>query len=277
MCNSYLITADEELLRYVGRGVYLPSYGQMKLAIGPFDQALFLKGSADEAGMAGVLGQWGMIRPGQTGRIEYKERPNKRPGGEPVKTPMLKNNARFETVAKSPAFRDAWKNGRRCLIPADLLREPNWETGKNVWWQLRRADGLPWMVAGIWSEWTDPETGELVPNYAMLTVNVDSHPLLNRLHRPEVDMVTRKPLPPEEQDKRGECHIEPKDWRTWLHGSLDEAAQLLVPAPVEMFDQSDALAIDRELATIESEPTKDDQAGLPNTWHLSTSESVCKT
>lgn len=27
---------------------------------------------------------------------------------------------------------------------------------KNIWWQFERADGLPWALAGIWSEWTDP-------------------------------------------------------------------------------------------------------------------------
>lgn len=155
MCNSYTITAEHELQAYVGRHANLPKFPKMKLVLGPFDQGLFLRGSADAASLTGVLGQWGMIRPGQQGRIEYKERPNKRPGGAPVKVPMLKNNARFETVAKSPAFRDAWKTGRRCLIPANTLREPNWETGRCVWWDLRRADRLPWMVAGIWSEWTD--------------------------------------------------------------------------------------------------------------------------
>lgn len=261
MCNSYTITPQNELLVYVGRAVYLPVYTQKNLAIGPFDPGLFLKASDDKAGMTGVLGQWGMIRSGQSGRIEYKARPNKRPGGAPVKVPMLKNNARVETVAKSPAFRDAWKNGRRCLIPANVLREPNWESGRNVWWDLRRADRLPWMVAGIWSEWTDPETGELVPNYAMLTVNADSHPLLNRLHKPEVDKVTRKPLPAELQDKRGEVHIKPKDWRTWLHGTIEEARCLLVPAPVEMFDQAQVKAMDEQLAQIEraaSDANQDD-------------------
>ena len=139
----------------------------------------------------------------------------------------VSSNMVTETVATSPAFRDAWKNGRRCLIPALWLQEPNWETDKCVWWQLRRADTLPWMVAGIWSEWTDPETGELVPNYAMLTFNVNDHPLLSRLHRPEKHRVTGEVLPFEEQDKRGEAHIEPENWLSWLRGNNDEAKLML--------------------------------------------------
>jgi putative SOS response-associated peptidase YedK len=199
-----------------------------------------------------------MIRPGQHGRIEYKERPSKKPGGKPVREPMLKNNARIETVAKSPAFKDAWNNGRRCLIPAQWLQEPNWEAGRCTWWQLRRADGEPWMVAGIWSEWTDPETGEVVPTFAMLTFNVNHHPLLSRLHRPVVDRVTKRPLPFEQQDKRGEAHIEPDDWMTWLRGDLNEAHPLLVASPNEFYDQGDAVRTDEMLAII----SRESQGGL---------------
>ena len=36
-----------------------------------------------------------------------------------------------------------WRRGQRCLIPASWYQEPNWETGRNIWWQLRRADGAP--------------------------------------------------------------------------------------------------------------------------------------
>ena len=85
---------------------------------------------------------------------------------------ILTNNARSETVATRPTYR-AWAAGRRCLVPASWYQEPNWETGRNVWWRMRRADGEPWAIAGLWSEWTDPATGEIVPNYTMITVNCD--------------------------------------------------------------------------------------------------------
>ncbi|MCU0627686.1 MAG: SOS response-associated peptidase [Gemmatimonadaceae bacterium] len=32
-------------------------------------------------------------------------------------------NARAETVASTPAFRDAWKGAQRCLVPADVFYE----------------------------------------------------------------------------------------------------------------------------------------------------------
>jgi len=246
MCNLYHVAPANDLDSYIRRHlgkVKLPDSYPSKPTVGPFDSGVFLVAD-DDGGLVGRVGQWGMIRAGQRERIEYKERPSKKPGGKPVREPLLKNNARVETVATSPAFKDAWKNGRRCLIPASWLQEPNWETNKCVWWQLRRSDGLPWMIAGIWSEWTDPSTGELVANYAMLTFNVNDHPLLRRLHRPEKHRVTDEVLPHEEQDKRGEAHIEPDNWMTWLHGSNDEAKMLLVAPPAEFYDQGDARSTD---------------------------------
>ncbi|WP_332836016.1 hypothetical protein [Delftia acidovorans] len=44
--------------------------------------------------------------------------------------------------------------------------------------------GQPAALAGLYSEWTDPETGELVPNYTMITQLADGHPVLSLMHRP---------------------------------------------------------------------------------------------
>lgn len=249
MCNLHRLAPKDELAIYLRQHVAqlaLPEWPE-KLDVGPFDEGVFLV-SDGAGGLKGIQGQWGMIRPGQAERIEYKEFPPKKPGGKPRREPMLKNNSRWETVAKSPAFKEAWKQGRRCLVPAEWLAEPNWETQKCVWWRLKRADGLPWMVAGIHNEWVDPQSGEVVPNFAFLTFNVNSHPLLNRLHRPELDPATRLPLPPEQQDKRGEASIAPQDWMRWLDGSVDEAQALLVPPPPDMFDLSDAHKTDELLS-----------------------------
>ncbi len=262
MCNLYHVTSKGDVERFIGkmgRRVHLPTYSMT--TVGPFQPGIFLRQVGDE--LVGVEGQWGMIRPGQPGRIEYKETPPKRPGGAARKVPMNKNNARSETMAKSPAFRDAWKGGQRCLIPADWLQEPNWETGKNIWWRLQRADGLPWMVAGLWSEWIDRDTGELVPNYTMITFNVDEHPLLKRLHKPEVDKATGALLPPDQQDKRGQASIEPAHWETWLTGTADEALALLKPPAVEVFDPLWASLTDSAMQQLAQGVNSDDrQLGL---------------
>lgn len=142
--------------------------------------------------------------------------------------PYSTHNARSEELAAKPTFRDPWKRGQRCIIPAMSFDEPCWETGKNVWWRFRRADGAPWGLAGLWNTWLDKATGELVESYTMLTLNADAHPLMRRMHKPE--------LPADAQDKRSVIAIEAGDVEQWLHGRLDEAQRLLRLAPVETFD-----------------------------------------
>lgn len=195
--------------------------------VGPFGNGVFLRQESN-ADLVAHVGQWGLIRPGQATRI-----PEKR---------YQTNNARIESVAEKPTYRHAWGRGQRCLIPAEWYAEPNWETGKNIWWHLRRADGAPWFLAGLWSEWTDKDTGEVVPNFTALTCNCDDHPMLARLHKPDPK------LPANQQDKRSLIHIDAADWERWLCGSADEALQLIRPQPAEVFDQADALRTDAALA-----------------------------
>jgi putative SOS response-associated peptidase YedK len=86
----------------------------------------------------------------------------------------------------------------RCIIPAASFDEPNWETGKNVWWRFRRADGVPWGLAGLWNTWIDKETGDVWDNYTMLTLNADGHPLMGRMHKPDPKLREMLKVPPVE-------------------------------------------------------------------------------
>ena len=150
------------------------------------------------------------------------------------------NNARDDRIATAWTYRFPWQDGKRCLIPAWLFIEPNWETMSNVWWQFRRNDGRPWALAGLWNEWTDPKTGEVVPNYTMITVNANDHPLMSRMHRPEVDPGTEEPLPLAQQDKRSVVSIEAANMEQWLTGSQDEARALLKPPALELIEAGPA-------------------------------------
>jgi putative SOS response-associated peptidase YedK len=57
-------------------------------------------------------------------------------------------NARAETVAERPAYRDAFAR-RRCLIVADGFFE--WSAGTPHW--ITREDGAPFAFAGLWASW----------------------------------------------------------------------------------------------------------------------------
>lgn len=243
MCNLYHMSPKGAFEVYVRRHLsklWLPE-APSKPVVGPFGEGQFLRSDMD-GGLIGVNGQWGLIRPGASSRISYTKPKVLASGKVPAPRPLSTNNARVETIASLPTYRDAWSAGRRCLAPALWYQEPNWESGKNIWWQLTRRDGLPWMLAGLWNDWVDRDTGEVVPSFTMVTVTCDDHPLLSRLHRPD------HKLPADRQDKRAVVHVEPEHWAQWLEGSADEARELLAPAPMEMFDLADALRTDAILA-----------------------------
>jgi putative SOS response-associated peptidase YedK len=76
-------------------------------------------------------------------------------------------NARSETAATKPAFRDALKS-RRCLIPADGFYE--WmRTGKAKQpYCFKVNDGELFAFAGLWDRWKDP-SGNWVKTCSILT------------------------------------------------------------------------------------------------------------
>ncbi len=68
-------------------------------------------------------------------------------------------NARAETLAEKPSFRDAFAN-RRCLIPADGFYEWRKSGTRNpVFFSM--SDGKPFGLAGLWETWNPPSGGEL--------------------------------------------------------------------------------------------------------------------
>ena len=161
-----------------------------------------------------VVGQWGLIP-------WFATEPK-------LKYPT--NNARSEELAVKASYKHPWARGQRCIIPAADFDEPNWETGKNVWWRFQRADGAPWSLAGLWNVWTDKATGEQHESYTMLTINADSHPLMQRMHKPNPKRAIG------EQDKRSVIPIEQSDVDQWLAGTVSDAATLLKLPPIEVFE-----------------------------------------
>ena len=223
MCNRYR-PAQVTYVRDVFGFTRIESHWSE--SIGPRQQGPFVRTGGEL-----VVGTWGLIPWFSKARIPTGK------GGRPLST----NNCRVETVATAPTFRDAWKRGQRCLILARDYDEPYWGTGKNIWWRFGRADGAAWALAGIWSEWTDPATGEVVPSYTMLTQNCDAHPLLRLMHKPDPT------LPADKQDKRAVVPIERKDWDQWLEGSIEQARALIQVPSIDLFHHG-AADLDKQVA-----------------------------
>jgi putative SOS response-associated peptidase YedK len=219
MCTRYVSpeAAAVERLWHIGR--HNPWRGVQR-EVFPSYEAPFIRadGDSSEPQRELVVGQWNLIP------WFAKERKLKFPT----------SNARSEELAAKASYKHPWARGQRCIIPVVNFYEPNWESGKHIPWRFKRADGELWGLAGLWSTWTDKATGEIVESFTMLTLNADTHPLMNRMHRPDPKR------PPHMQDKRSVVPIELEDVDKWLFGTPAEAQALVKLAPVEAFDAAPA-------------------------------------
>ena len=123
-------------------------------------------------------------------------------------------NARTETVAEKPSFRDAWRRVQHAIIPIQAFYEPNWRTGKARATRIVQANGEPMGIAGLWSQWREPTTGQMIYSFTMLTVNADQHPFMRQFHKPE--------------DEKRMIVILPRDrFDEWLSGSISNRNQII--------------------------------------------------
>lgn len=114
-------------------------------------------------------------------------------------------NARSDTVATKPAFRDAIR-ARRCILPASGFYE--WTEGPDksrLPYYITRTDGAPMALAGLWQRWGDFIT--------CAVVSTEAGPGMNGIH-------DREPV-----------ILEPADWPLWLGQAGHGAAVLMKPTP----------------------------------------------
>ena len=128
-------------------------------------------------------------------------------------------NARSETVAVKPSFRDAWKHAQHCIIPAEAFFEPDWRSGRAVATRIASAEGEPLGIAGLWARWRSPQ-GELVHSFTMLTINADAHPLMQQFHKPG-------------EEKRMVVILSPQRYQEWLAAAPAESLGFLRAWPAE--------------------------------------------
>lgn len=156
MCGRFVSTADTALLaaHFALDEIDTVSLGE-RYNVAPTQSVYTV---VEHAGVRRLFGaRWGFVPP-------WAEKITGR-------TPI---NARAETVATSPMFRQSFAK-RRCLIPADGYYEwqPQTSEGqrpyKQPWYIKPDADDLL-AFAGIWTTWHDPAgDGRTVVSCAILT------------------------------------------------------------------------------------------------------------
>ncbi len=194
MCGRYVINDDA--------GALADYFGVDRVVTDPLDRSYNVAPTEEvygvaEHGGARLLGvfRWGLI--------PHWARDRKGP---------LNINARAETVATRPAFRDSLRR-KRCIIPASGFFE--WgpkATGRRPYY-VTMADRRPMGFAGIWASWRDPDSGEWIRSCAIITTYANE--ALSSIH-------TRMPV-----------ILEPHGWDLWLDRDI-RSPELVEPvlAPI---------------------------------------------
>ncbi len=100
-----------------------------------------------------------------------------RPRAKAVKIGASAINARAEGIESRPAFRDAWKSGRRCLVIAEGYYE--WRATDKQPFAVALGNRAFMTFAGLWEAWKD-EDGQTLKSFTIITTVANE--LLEPLH-----------------------------------------------------------------------------------------------
>lgn len=124
-------------------------------------------------------------------------------------------NARAETLAQRPIFREAFRR-RRCLVPAEAFFERRGAPGRRrSFLRCALKGGGPFSMAGLWDEGEGPEVGPL-PGFVVITTEANGR--LRPFH-PRMPVV-----------------LHPGDEALWLDPAMTDTGRLtrlFVPFPGE--------------------------------------------
>jgi putative SOS response-associated peptidase YedK len=116
-------------------------------------------------------------------------------------------NAKAESVARLPMFRDAYAQ-RRCIVPIDGFFEWRAKGARAKQpYAIAMKDGSPFGLAGLWENWRNPNTGEWERSFVIITV--PSNNLAAQIH------------------DRMPAILEPKSYGRWL-GLEPDPHELLI-------------------------------------------------
>ena len=152
-------------------------------------------------------------------------------------------NAKGETVSEKPAFREPWRRGRRCLLPANGYYE--WQIvpdRKNKQpYHIRLTDKSLFAFGGLWDRWHDKDGNEVE---SCTIITTDPTEKLQHIH-------SRMPL-----------IIDRSNYDGWLNYTAQNAARLIRPHaeqplviyPVSTFGNNPMNNDPRCLAPLEARP-----------------------
>ncbi len=145
------------------------------------------------------------------------------------KTRYSTANARAETAWDKPTFRKAMQSGR-CLVSAHGFFEYHTTPELKIPYYIRLKDNDIFAFAGIYDTWNNPETGEIVRTFSILTTT--ANPLMEKIHN------LKKRMPVILPKEKEEDYINP-------YSSKDAIIELLKPFPENFLE---AYPVSRKIA-----------------------------
>lgn len=136
-------------------------------------------------------------------------------------------NARGETIFEKPSFRSS-ATKKRCIVYVDGFFEHHHAAGKTFPYFIHRKDGKPMAFAGLWSEWTNKVTGEILNTFSIVTTK--GNPLMAHIHNnPKLSEARMPVILPDELEN---------DWLQTVNDDLDkkEIQELVKSFPEDAMD-----------------------------------------
>jgi putative SOS response-associated peptidase YedK len=146
MCGRYALHSSPEVIALLFGLSEVPA-GAPRYNIAPASQVLILR-KADDARVPALV-RWGLVP-------RWARDPS-------IGAKM--NNARAETVAEKPSFREAYRR-RRCLIPANGFFEWKLEGGRKQPYYIHPSGAGMFAFAGLWEQWHDLQTCAIITTEA---------------------------------------------------------------------------------------------------------------
>ena len=128
-------------------------------------------------------------------------------------------NAKIDNLTTGTAFREAWLNGQRCIVPLQAFQVDDLRPGKPLPTRITRVDNQPMGAAGVWARWVG-EDGEVVVSYALITINANAHALMIRYGHAG-------------NDKAMPAILNEGAYDAWLQAKVAKAKEFLRPYPAE--------------------------------------------
>jgi putative SOS response-associated peptidase YedK len=119
-------------------------------------------------------------------------------------------NARSETAASSPAFREPFRK-RRCVVPVSGFYEWTRQNDRKLPYLLKPHEEPGLLLAGLWDRWRNPDTDEVLESFTVLTV--PASPAMELIHN-------RQPLMLSVEEARAWMDPESEDFETLIRSDL---------------------------------------------------------